>query len=86
MIFESSIQSRDVVVARATPPQPSSRDQAVENSLADNRDSAGPRGPTTPSPVPSAWEDPRADTRWTRLKWIIINVNMANRPGRKSEF
>lgn len=80
MILDRRIQRREVVVARATPPQPSSRDQAVENSLAERSESAGPRGPTTPSPVPSACELPRADTRCTRLKWMIISVNMANRP------
>lgn len=72
-----------MVVASATPPHPSSRDHEVENSLAERRVMAGPRGPTTPSSVPSMCELPRADTRWTRLKCIIIRVNIANKPAKK---
>lgn len=51
IIFERSIHNKEVVVANATPPHPRSKDQAVENSLADRRGRAGAWSPTTPSPV-----------------------------------
>lgn len=54
MILDNSIHRRDVVVARATPAQPSSSDQAVEKSLAARRGAAAARDPATPSVEPSA--------------------------------
>lgn len=41
IIFDSSIHNSDVVVAKTTPPHPSSKDQEVENSLAESKGSAG---------------------------------------------
>lgn len=45
MIFDSSIHRKEVVVARATPPQPSSKDHEVENSRAESKGRAGIREP-----------------------------------------
>lgn len=53
IIFDSNIHSSEVVVASTTPPQPSSRDHDVENSLAERSGMTVVLGPTTPSPVSS---------------------------------
>lgn len=63
IIFDNNIHSRDVVVASATPPQPSSSDHEVVNSLAESNARAGYLGPITPSAVSSPWELLRVDTR-----------------------
>ncbi|GBP37217.1 Small subunit processome component 20 homolog [Eumeta japonica] len=85
IILDNKIQSKEVVVARATPAHPNSKDQEVVNSLAIKRCATAARDPMTPSAVLSAVLV-RPDTLWTRLKCIIINANIANNPVNKIVF